>query len=194
MVNQQLLDYVKKELARGVSENSIRQILLEHNWPEFEINEAFEQVKESTPPQKPDLNEQESEEPLEEEPEELVEEPVKEEKVMIETPKLDVAGKDNQALQSPPVINDVKKILTNKIFIIAAIIIVLGSVAFFTLPSILGGDDSADSGATDVSQAAKDQCKVWCTAKLCGRFTAKNEQGKSCVDMQIECPNCEVPY
>lgn len=41
MVDQKLLDFVKKELGRGTSEDEIRSLLKKKGWPDKEINEAI---------------------------------------------------------------------------------------------------------------------------------------------------------
>jgi len=185
MVSQALLDYVKKELARGVHEGKLRQTLLENDWPEFEINEAFEKAKQAEPV-KP------AEKPVEEKPpEEVLEEHIPEE------PKESVPEEKPEEVKKVSVINNVQKIITNKIFIIAAIIIVLGSVAFFVLPSVFnGGDVESDSS---VMEEAKNACTQYCTSSLCGLFVSPGFpqpelNGKNCLDLGVQCKKCEVEY
>ncbi len=45
MVNLQLVEYVRKQLQAGFSEDEIRRVLIEAGWFEDEINEAFFTVK-----------------------------------------------------------------------------------------------------------------------------------------------------
>ena len=41
MVNQELLDYVKEALSKGISKEKLKEKLLQLNWPEQEINEVI---------------------------------------------------------------------------------------------------------------------------------------------------------
>ncbi len=41
MSNQELLEYIKKQLAYGATQEQIKNILIEHKWPENDINEAL---------------------------------------------------------------------------------------------------------------------------------------------------------
>ncbi len=50
MIDQQLLDYIKKELGMGVSKEEIKNILLVNNWQENDIEEAFNFKKISEEP------------------------------------------------------------------------------------------------------------------------------------------------
>ncbi len=42
MVNQQLIEYIKQQLGRGITEEEIKKILLNKGWPEEAIKEAFQ--------------------------------------------------------------------------------------------------------------------------------------------------------
>lgn len=44
MTNQQLLDYIQKSLASGISEPQIRSALLQQGWGDHEVNQAFSAV------------------------------------------------------------------------------------------------------------------------------------------------------
>lgn len=187
MVSQELLDYVKKELARGVHEDKLRQILLENDWPEFEINEAFEKTKQAEPV-KP------VEKPAEEKPSEEI---VKEE-IPIEEPKEAVPEEKNKEIKKIFVIENIQEIVTNKIFIIAAIIIILGSFAFFVLPSVFEGGESVNADSSIVEDA-KSACTQYCNSNLCGlyvnpEFPQLELNGKNCLDLGVQCKNCEVEY
>ena len=52
MANPQLLDYIQKSLANGVSESQIRSVLLRQGWKNNEINQAFsmDNEQQSIPP------------------------------------------------------------------------------------------------------------------------------------------------
>ncbi len=188
MVSQQLLDYVKKELARGVHEDKLRQTLLENDWPEFEINEAFEKTKQAD-------SVKHAEELAEEKPPEEI---LKEE-IPVEEPKEAVPEEKHEAVKKVSVIDNVQKIVTNKIFIIAAMIIILGSVVYFiVLPLVFEGVEGigADSSVTD---EAKNACTQYCTSDLCGLFVSPEFpqpelNGKNCLDLGVQCKKCEVEY
>lgn len=197
MVSPEILDYVKKELARGVSESQLRQVLMEHGWPEFEINEAFEKTKEEAP-----------KETVEKKPKEVKKEkPFKEflEGLGKKEPKEKEESKPEvKAEEKPPVMEDVKKIVTNKIFIIAAIVIILGSVAYFAIiPSFF--EDTGESEESGAVAYAKQMCTQYCNSNLCGLvndpgFTHPELEGKNCADIGFPCllpsgqPKCETEY
>lgn len=67
MVNQTLVDYVRAQLQKGVSENKLRGILANSNWPDSEIDEAFDLVgaERSVPVKREEM-------PLEEKPQEKI--------------------------------------------------------------------------------------------------------------------------
>lgn len=184
MVSQELLNYVKKELARGVHEDKLRQVLLGNDWPEFEINEAFEKAKQAEPVEKP--LEKPSEEALKEE-------------ILIEEPKEAVPEeKPGEATEKASVIESVKKIITNKVFIIAAAIIILGSIAFFVLPSVFEGGEGVEADSSVVEEA-KSACMQYCNSNLCGLFVSPEFpqpelKGKNCLDLGVDCKKCEVEY
>ncbi len=184
MVSQELLDYVKKELARGVHEDKLRQTLLENDWPEFEINEAFEKAKQAEPVEKP------VEKPSEE---------VVKEEIPVEEPKEPVLEeKPEEEVKKSSVVEKFQKIVTNKVFIIAAIIIILGSVSFFILPSVLEGGGSIEADSSVVEEA-KDACMQYCNSNLCGLFVSPGFpqpeiKGKNCLDLGVQCKKCEVEY
>lgn len=182
MVSQALLDYVKKELARGVHEDKLRQTLLENDWPEFEINEAFEKAKQSEPI-----------EPVEKPPEEALKE-----EIPIEGPKEAVSEEKHEEVKKVSVIENVQKIVTNKIFIIAAIIIILGSVAFFVLPSVFEEKEGIEADSSIIEEA-KSACTQYCNSNLCGLFVSPEFpqpelKGKNCLDLGVQCKKCEVEY
>lgn len=194
MVNQEILDYVKKELERGVSEDKLRHALMEHGWPEFEIHEAFDKAKEAKPAEEAPKEEVKKEKPFKEFLQGLGKEKpeVKEE-----------AKPEEKPVEKPPIIDDVKKIVTNKIFIIAAIVIILGSVAYVVLPSFF-----EESGGPEESGAvthAKEKCTQYCNSNLCGLvndpgFTHPELEGKNCKELGFSClqpngdPKCETEY
>ncbi len=188
MVSQELLNYVKKELARGVHEDKLRQTLLENDWPEFEINEAFEKTKQAEPV-KP------VEKPVEEK---LPEEALKEE-IPLEGPKEPVLEeKPEEEVKNVSLVEKIQKIITNKVFIIAAIIIIFGSVAFFILPSVFEGGESVESDSSIVEDA-KNACTQYCNSNLCGLFVSPEFpqpelKGKNCLDLGVQCKKCEVEY
>ncbi len=192
MVSPEIVDYVKTELAKCISEDKIRHVLMEHGWPEYEINEAFEKAKK-----------------VEEKPEEAEEKPEAEVKPPEEVapaevkPEVEEGPKPEEKPVKPPIMEDVKKIVTNKVFIIAAVIIVLGSVAFFVLPSLFV-EESVDeiSGAMAFAEG---QCGQYCNSNLCGlfnnpEFTHPELEGLTCKDLGISCllpdgaPKCETEY
>jgi len=187
MVGQQLLDYVKKELARGVHEDKLRQVLLENNWPEFEINEAFDKARHEEPVK-----------PVEK-PVEKPQEGIVKEQVYIEEPKKEViAGEKPEQVKKTSIIDIVLKIVMNKIFLIAFIILVLGSIVFFILPPLLeeGGNIGGDSS---VVIEAKKACTQYCNNNLCGlfvnpEFSQPELGGKNCLDLKVQCKKCEVEY
>lgn len=175
MVNQEILDYVKKELAKGIHRDKLRQVLLEYGWPEFEINEAFEQAKEVKPEKPPEKISKEVEEKLGE-------------------------VKPEEKLKKFPV-EEVKKLITNKIFIIAVAVIILGAVAFFILPSFFEAEE-VSGGAMDY---AEKMCRQYCNSNLCGLvndpgFSHPELVGKNCDDLGFSClnpsgePKCETEY
>ena len=52
MVNQQIVNYLKKEEAEGYSEEQLKEVLLENGYDPKEIQEAIEYVRESKSKQK----------------------------------------------------------------------------------------------------------------------------------------------
>ena len=56
MVNQQLLDYIKQQLQRGVSKEEIKNSLLANGWEEKDIEEAFYLVSSSSSQVQPQPN------------------------------------------------------------------------------------------------------------------------------------------
>lgn len=49
MANQQLLDYIKQQLAEGVTEEDIKKPLLQNGWGDADINEALSALQPPTP-------------------------------------------------------------------------------------------------------------------------------------------------
>jgi len=105
--------------------------------------------------------------------------------------------------EKPPVMKDVKKIITNKAFIIAAVLIILGSVAFFVLPSVLEEKVEVEEGGA--MAYARERCDQYCKSNLCGlfnnpEFTHPELEGKTCKELGISCllpsgePKCETEY
>ncbi len=183
MVSQELLGYVKKELARGVHEDKIRQVLLEYDWPEFEINEAFEKAREEIAEAPPEMPFEEAAKP---EGQERLKEGV-EEKV-----------------EKAPLMGDVKRIVVNKWFIIAAVVIITGSVIFFALPSA-EVEQETEGISSDALNYAEGVCRQYCSSNLCGLFvnpgfTHPELEGKNCKDLGFSClqpdgePKCETEY
>jgi outer membrane biosynthesis protein TonB len=187
MVSQQLLDYVKKELARGVHEDKLRQTLLENDWPEFEINEAFEKTKQAKPVK-----------PAGELAEEKLPEEILKEEIPVEEPKESVPEEKHEAVKKVSIIENVQKIVTNKIFIIAAMIIILGSVVYFIiLPLVFEGEGIGANSS--VTEEAKNACTQYCNSNLCGLFVSPEFpqpelNGKNCLDLGVQCKKCEVEY
>ncbi|MDP2908451.1 MAG: hypothetical protein Q8N77_01455 [Nanoarchaeota archaeon] len=184
MVSQELLDYIKKELTRGVSEDKLRQVLLEYDWPEFEINEAFEKAREEIAEAPPEMPFEEAAKPEEQERlKESVEEKV----------------------EKAPLTEDVKRIVVNKWFIIAAVVIITGSVIFFALPSA-EVEQETEGISSDALNYAEGVCRQYCINEECGNFintglfTHPELEGKNCVDLGIPClypndePKCETEY
>lgn len=50
MVTKELLDYIKKQIAKGVSQEDIRKILLQYKWAEGDIGEAFNVINQANQP------------------------------------------------------------------------------------------------------------------------------------------------
>jgi hypothetical protein len=48
MINQELLDYIRQQLQRGVGKEKIKKILIDNGWQEQEIEEAFSLLKSSS--------------------------------------------------------------------------------------------------------------------------------------------------
>lgn len=204
MVNEQLLEYVKNELARGISEDKLRHVLMENGWPEFEINEAFEKAKEAKVKKPPEEVSKEAipEQKIEDKTEEK---PFKEflEGLSEKEPKVEEARPEEKvAVEKLPIMGDVKKIITNKIFIIAAIVIVLSSVAFSILPSFFEETVKVEGVSDNAMDSARIKCKQICDAS-CGRLQDKNTftdseypelEDKSCADLEFPCSKCETKY
>lgn len=215
MVSQELIDYVKKELEKGISKDKIMHILMDHDWPEFEINEAFEKAKmkievdeaieedKIKPSGKPvELKEQpciEIEEPIKQIFQEQPEEQIQKEETIEEKPKIEVEK------PKEPLIETIKKIITNKFFIIGGILLILTLVVSFLLPSIWGGEKVTNDISQAASDNAKSLCGQYCNSNLCGlvnnpEFTHPELEGKTCKDLGFPClqPNgkskCEVKY
>lgn len=206
MVNQELLDYIKKELARGVSEDKLRHVLMEHGWPEFEIYAAFEKVHEVpvAPPK--------TEKVIEEKPEDVLKEITKEampEKKLDFLEEKPVAEKPEEKLveehvEKPKKLSfEMKKIIFSKVFLIIGAVIILVSVAYFVAPLFF--HEQAGSSEKSVMDYAKNMCRQYCQSSLCGLFTNpdfKHEEllGKTCKDLGISClqedgkPKCETSY
>src|SRR5680860_676497 len=53
MPNQQLLDYIKEELQRGVSEEQIKNSLISNAWQPQDVNEAFSFISNPTSQSQP---------------------------------------------------------------------------------------------------------------------------------------------
>ena len=49
MVNQQLLDYIKAELAKGTSREHIKGILTSNEWTNQDVDEAFNSIASAQP-------------------------------------------------------------------------------------------------------------------------------------------------
>jgi hypothetical protein len=45
MVNQQLLDYVRQQVAAGISKDVIKKALATQGWSEQDVNEAFSVIE-----------------------------------------------------------------------------------------------------------------------------------------------------
>ncbi len=56
MVNQQLIDYIKKQQEVGIEDEAIKQALLKAGWEEVDVNEGFDK---SQNPQQPPISNQE---------------------------------------------------------------------------------------------------------------------------------------
>ncbi len=50
MVTKELLDYIKKQIAKGVSQEDVRKILLQYKWAEGDIGEAFNVINQASQP------------------------------------------------------------------------------------------------------------------------------------------------
>ncbi|MBU4501461.1 MAG: hypothetical protein KKA79_02635 [Nanoarchaeota archaeon] len=200
MVNQDIIDYVKTELKRGVTEDKLRHVLMGHGWPEFEINEAFEKVKAEQVQEKPKEPAKPKDESYSPSPAEIIEQAKAETKKAIENQKPAEGVKPEVAGKKSPILGDVKNIVTNKIFIIAAIVILLGTVSAFVLPSLFEGSEG--SPALDASDEAKNTCQQYCNSGLCGffinpEFSDPELEGKSCLDIGVKCPqqnDCTAEY
>jgi len=177
MVSQEILDYVKNELKRGVTEDKLRHTLMEHGWPEFEINEAFEKAKAEKPPKTKPIEKPQELKPIEVKPQEST---------------------------KPPVIDTIKKIVTNKIFIIAMVILIISIIFSFVLPSLLESS-SGEIAVSEITSEAQNTCRQYCNSNLCGlfnnpEFPQPELQGKSCEDLGTSClqangdPKCKTEY
>ncbi|MBL7100527.1 MAG: hypothetical protein ISS23_01080 [Nanoarchaeota archaeon] len=204
MVNPKILDYIKKELARGVTEDKLRHILMEHDWPEFEINEALEKVKEQ-PAGKPPEEIPKEITPTEEKPEAKPPEETPKEITPTEE-KLEAETEEKKGIKEKLPLPDIKKIVTNKIFIIITSILVLSAIASFTLPSLFESSDEKVEGISlGAKNYAEELCRQHCNSNLCGlfnnpEFTHPELKGKNCKDLGISClqsngqPKCETKY
>lgn len=191
MVNQDILNYIKKELARGISKDKLRQVLLEHGWPEFEINDAFEKAGKL----------------IEKSPEEVLEEVLPVEEKLKES---EIGTKPEEKVEEKPVMKRrslmefFKKIVMKKTFIIILMVFILGFVVLIVISSLF--EDKVDENIpSDAVTNAKRECEQYCNSNLCGlfidpRFSDFELKDKNCLDLGVSClqadgkPKCEVEY
>lgn len=173
MANPQLLDYIKKELARGVSRENLKAVLIANRWRAQEIDAA---LKEAQP----------------EEPEQvlkgIIEEAAKKESLVEKQPS-------TPQIEKPSSIE--RKNFPFKYLIIGLIVIVLVSSAFsyYLFFYKEKSEESPLSVNQQVLLLSKSFCNQYCKETKCElfknpSFSAEELQDKSCTDLGIKCDKC----
>jgi len=176
MVDPKLLDYIKKELAKGISKEQLKELLVKAKWPLNEIDAAIKEVEQQTKPQET----QQTVQPKVKEP--LTQKPVS---GLQDKPKTETTTKKN----IPPALY---------VLAVIGLLIILGT-GFF-LYSYLDNSESKQASneiktQQEVMLLAKSFCIDYCKKAQCDifkkpEFTAEELKDKNCADLEIECSKC----
>jgi len=193
MVDSRLTDYVRKELALGVSKDKIMTSLIGKNWPAKDVESA---LKEAEP-------KEQKVEDYETGLKDLLDgiekkDHLSESKPLVKEVKPKVVAKPEPVSDPKPLqeTNQDSKTPLFKYSIIGGVIIIVFVASFF-MYSLFLKKDSGPALTVDkqVGLLSKNLCKTWCEKKECEifkdpKFSAKELAGKNCADLKVQCSNC----
>lgn len=176
MIDAKILEYVRKELAKGVLKEQLKELLVKAKWSETEVDAAIKEVEQQAKPQ---------------ETQQVVQPKTQESVTQQQKPNLQVKTKTKTASEKkmPPVMF---------VLIVIAIIIILGT-GFFLYSYFDNSESKQASNALKTQQKvmllAKSFCIDYCKKSECDifkkpEFTAEELKDKSCADLEIECNKC----